>query len=98
MVGLQSQKVLGGSTESYQLAYSNLVGQVGVSTRESKVNADAQNALLTRAVDAQQSLSGVNLDEEAANLVKFQQAYQAAAQVIRISDEVFQTLLGVTSR
>lgn len=97
LAGLQSQNVLGGSTETYQSAYARLVANVGVSTREAKVNANAQHTLLTRAVESHQSVSGVNLDEEAANLVKFQQAYQAAAQVIRVSDEVFQTLLGVTS-
>jgi len=40
----------------------------------------------------------VNLDEEAANLIKYQQAYQAAAQVIRIADTLFQTILSATSR
>ncbi|HEC20395.1 MAG TPA: flagellar hook-associated protein FlgK [Gammaproteobacteria bacterium] len=98
LVALQSQNLLGGSTESFQSAYAKMVSTVGVTTREAKVNANAQQTLLDRATEAQQAVSGVNLDEEAANLVKFQQAYQAAAQVIRISDEVFQTLLGVTGR
>ena len=98
LVALQSQNILGGGTETYQAAYSKLVGKVGVITREARVNAGAQETLLGRAIEAQQGLSGVNLDEEAANLVKFQQAYQAAAQVIRVSDDIFQTLLGVTSR
>jgi len=98
LVALQLQKVLGGSTESFQSAYARLVSEVGVGTREATVNANAQRALLDRAVESQQTVSGVNLDEEAANLLKFQQAYQAAAQVIRISDDIFQTLLGVTGR
>lgn len=97
LVALQSQNLLGGSTETFQSAYGRLVADVGVSTREARVNASAQQTLLRRAVESHQSVSGVNLDEEAADLLKFQQAYQAAAQVIRISDEVFQTLLGVTS-
>ncbi len=98
LAALQAQKVLGGSTESFQSAYAKLVSEVGVGTREAKVNANAQRALLDRAVESQQAVSGVNLDEEAANLLKFQQAYQAAAQVIRISDDIFQTLLSVTGR
>jgi len=98
LIALQSRNMLGGGTETYQSAYAKLVGKIGVATREARVNAGAQETLLSRAIEAQQELSGVNLDEEAANLIKFQQAYQAAAQVIRISDEIFQTLLGVTSR
>ncbi len=98
LAALQSQKALGGSTESFQSAYAKLVSEVGVGTREARVNANAQRALLDRAVESQQAVSGVNLDEEAANLLKFQQAYQAAAQVIRISDDIFQTLLSVTGR
>ncbi len=98
LAALQAQKVLGGGTESFQSAYAKLVSEVGVGTREAKVNANAQRVLLDRAVESQQSVSGVNLDEEAANLLRFQQAYQAAAQVIRISDDIFQTLISVTGR
>lgn len=98
LAALQLQNVMGGSTETYQSAYAKLVGEVGVSASQSRVNASAQRTLLDRAVEAQQSVSGVNLDEEAANLIKFQQAYQAAAQVISVSDDIFQTLLSVTSR
>lgn len=98
MANMQRQKLMGNSSETYQTAYGRLVATVGVRTSEAKVNASAQKALLQRAQDAQSAVSGVNLDEEAANLVKFQQAYQAAAQVIRIADEVFQTLLGATAR
>ncbi len=98
LVSLQIQKVLGSSTESYQSAYAKLVATVGVATAEARVNSRAQRTLLDRAIESQQAVSGVNLDEEAANLIKFQQAYQAAAQVVRVSDEIFQTLLGVTAR
>jgi len=98
LVSLQLQNVMGGGRESYQSAYAKLVATVGSSTNQAKVNASAQSTLLNRAVEAQQSVSGVNLDEEAANLIKFQQAYQAAAQIIRVSDEIFQTLIAATGR
>jgi flagellar hook-associated protein 1 FlgK len=98
LAALQLKNVMGGGTESFQSAYSHLVASVGVTTSHAKVNASAQRTLLDRAVESQQSVSGVNLDEEAANLIKFQQAYQAAAQVISVSDDIFQTLLSVTSR
>ena len=98
MVGLQSQKLMGNGSETYQTAYSKMVTTVGVQTSEARINASAQKTLLGRAVENMQSVSGVNLDEEAADLVKFQQAYQAAAQVITIANEVFQTLLNATAR
>ena len=98
LAAMQLKNVLGGSTETYQSAYAKLVATVGGATSKAKVNADAQSALLNKAIEEHQSVSGVNLDEEAANLVKFQQAYQASAQLIRIADEVFQTLINATSR
>jgi flagellar hook-associated protein 1 FlgK len=98
MASMQQQKLMGNGSETYQTSYGRLIATVGVRTNEAKVNASAQKVLLQRAQDNHASVSGVNLDEEAANLVKYQQAYQAAAQVIRIADEVFQTLLGATSR
>jgi flagellar hook-associated protein 1 FlgK len=98
LVAMQSTNVMGGSTETYQSAYAKLVSTVGGVTSKAKVNADAQSTLLNRAIEEQQSVSGVNLDEEAANLVKFQQAYQASAQLVRIANEVFQTLINATSR
>ena len=58
----------------------------------------SESVLLQQAVAARDSVAGVNLDEEAANLIRYQQAYQAAAQVIAVADEVFQTLLSATRR
>lgn len=98
LVAMQLKNVMGGSTETYQSAYAKLVSAVGGVTSKAKINADAQATLLNKAVEEQQNVSGVNLDEEAANLVKFQQAYQASAQIVRIANEVFQTLLNATSR
>ena len=98
LAALQIKKVMGGSTETYQTAFSKLVGTVGVSANQATVNAAAQRTLLDRAIESQQSISGVNLDEEAANLIKYQQAYQAAAQVISVADDIFQTLLSATAR
>jgi flagellar hook-associated protein 1 FlgK len=59
------------------------------------VAAQAQSAIAQRAEEAQQSVSGVNLDEEAANLLRYQQAYQAAAKTIQVATTLFDTLLGL---
>jgi flagellar hook-associated protein 1 FlgK len=57
-------------------------------------NEKAFDALLDQSSAWHESISGVNLDEEAANLVKFQQAYSAAARVISVAQQTFETLLG----
>lgn len=81
-------------TETFKNAYGHLVSQVGSLTHAANVSASAQESLLNNAKSAVASVSGVNLDEEAANLMKFQQAYQAAAQAISASKSMFDTLIG----
>jgi flagellar hook-associated protein 1 FlgK len=98
LAAMQHNKLMGNGTESYQTAYGKMVASVGVQTSEARVNASAQKALVQRAKEAMSEVSGVNLDEEATNLVKFQQSYQAAARVITVANEVFQSLLGAISR
>ena len=82
-------------TATYQSAYSAIVAQIGNKTREVEVGGDAQQALLERTKSIQAELSGVNLDEEAANLLRYQQAYQAAAKVIGIAGTLFDEILAV---
>ena len=91
---MQSTKVLFGDTASISDAYGYLVADVGTQTHQASTNADAQQQLLTQAESAKSAVSGVNLDEEAADLVRFQQAYAAAAQVIATANTLFDTLLG----
>ena len=91
--GLQTTGVIDGGTANYQEAYSSLVGTVGAQTRQARMNADAQQSLFDSVYGRRESVSGVNLDEEAANLIRFQQAYQASARVIATADELFQSLL-----
>jgi flagellar hook-associated protein 1 FlgK len=95
LAGLQTGKTLAGGTASYQSAYAQIVSDVGNKTREIQVTATAQESVLKQAEDAQQSLSGVNLDEEAANLLRYQQAYQASGKMIEIASRLFDTLLSL---
>ena len=90
---LQTANTLVNGTTSYQGAYGQLVAQVGTQTRELEVTSKAQTSMLAQVSKAQQSVSGVNLDEEAANLLKYQQAYQAAAKAMAISQSMFDSLL-----
>lgn len=95
LVALQTANTLGNGTITYQGAYSQLVSQVGNKTRELEVTSSAAGKLLTEATTALQNESGVNLDEEAANLLRYQQAYQAAGKVMQIASELFDVLLSI---
>ncbi|MES2106605.1 MAG: flagellar hook-associated protein FlgK [Pseudomonadota bacterium] len=95
LAGLQAKKGLIGGTASYTDAYSQLVAQIGNKTAELQTTGAAQTTLLAQATAAQQSQSGVNLDEEATNLLRYQQTYQAAGKVMQIASQMFQTLLSI---
>lgn len=92
---LQSRLLMKGNSATFQSAYSQLVSFVGNKTREVQIGEHAQATQLQQALDAQQSLSGVNLDEEAANLLRFQQAYQAAARVMSVAGTLFDEVLSI---
>ena len=95
---LQSKATLSNGTSNYGEVYSQLVSRIGSKTHELDVNREAQAILYGQAKAQREAVSGVNLDEEAANLVKYQQAYQANAQVIGAASEMFDTLIGVLRR
>jgi flagellar hook-associated protein 1 FlgK len=95
MAGLQTKNVLANGTASMQGAYGQLVGEIGAKTHQLQVTSQAQDSMVAQTVAAQQSVSGVNLDEEAANLLRYQQAYQAAAKAMQIASTMFDTLLSL---
>jgi flagellar hook-associated protein 1 FlgK len=82
-------------TASYQAAFGQLVSLIGNKTHELDVTKSAEGKLLTAVVEAQQSESGVNLDEEATNLLRYQQAYQAAGKVMQVVSEMFDVLISM---
>jgi flagellar hook-associated protein 1 FlgK len=92
---LQTTNILDGGNATFQGSYAELVGFIGNKTREVQVNGKASAAQLAQATAAQQEVSGVNLDEEATNLLKYQQAYQAAGKVMQIASTLFDTLLSL---
>jgi flagellar hook-associated protein 1 FlgK len=89
---------LDGGRTSLNGAIGRVVADVGVQTRQAQVSRDALEVVQQDAIAARDSVSGVNLDEEAANIIRYQQAYQAAAQVVQVANETFTTLLGALSR
>ena len=97
LASLENKLGMANGTASFQSAYGALVSEVGVLTNAAKVGAAAQETLLNNSKEAWGNISGVNLDEEAANLIKFQQSYQAAAQMVAVSNTLFDALLGAVN-
>lgn len=94
LANLLDTKSLVGGTTSINSIVGQWVADIGVKTNQSQTNLATQSNLYNDNISAQQSVSGVNLDEEAANLVRYQQAYSAAAQVIATANALFDSLMG----
>lgn len=92
---LQTARNMLGGTATFESTYAQLVSAIGNKAREVEVTHQAQQGLLDQAENARQSLSGVNLDEEAANLLRYQQAYQASAKMIDLSSKLFDLLVSL---
>ncbi len=95
LAGIQTRSVLAGDTATLQGGYAQLVASIGNKTREVQITADAQAGMLRETLAARESVSGVNLDEEAANLLRYQQAYQASGKVIAIAGTLFDSILEI---
>lgn len=93
MLDIQTAKVLDGGSQSLQSAYAKTVSRIGSKTHELQVTSSSAQQILAQSERAIQDVSGVNLDEEAANLLRYQQAYQAAGKVMQIAKQMFDSLL-----
>lgn len=83
----------GNNHQTFNQAYTGLVSDIGVVTHQAQTSGAAFTALAEQSEAWYESLSGVNLDEEAANLLRFQQSYAASAQVLSTARAIFDTLL-----
>lgn len=93
LADLQLSKIMAGGTQTFADSYGVLVARVATKTHQADIGQQTQQGLLNQVKLKADSVSGVNLDEEAANLIKYQQAYQAASQIITVSNTVFNSLL-----
>lgn len=98
LASLRDRGLIAGGAVTLGDSTSALVSRVGAVTAEAEVGAAARQTLQSYARNTLLAESGVNLDEEAAELLKWQQAYQAAAQAITVADSLFQALLSATRR
>ncbi len=95
LAGLQQSRMFSGGTEGLFDRYSNLLSQVGSHTNQAKIRGESADVLYKQAVDFKDSKSGVNLDEEAANLLRFKQAYEAAGKLMEVSSQMMSVLFNM---
>ena len=81
--------------ETINEAYLNIVNVAGTKATLAEVSESALKVVFDQAIQAREDRAGVSLDEEAADLIRYQQAYQASAQVIQVSSKIFDAILGV---
>ena len=89
----RTQDILDGGNTNFENAYGSLIEEVGTKTAQAQVSRSASESLLLQTQANRDSVSGVNLDEEAANLIRYEQAYNASAQIINVARQLFDTLL-----
>jgi flagellar hook-associated protein 1 FlgK len=93
IAALETQGEVANGIITYGEAYSQIVEEIGTVTNRARLDSEAAKALLDQSVEYRESISGVNLDEEAGRLIQFQAAYNASSQVVKIARELFDTLL-----
>lgn len=92
---LETRSFLDAGTSTYSQAYGALIAEVGTQTSQIEINRDAEDVLLDSAIGRREETSGVNLDEEAADLIRYQQAYTAITRVIQTARTIFQSIIDV---
>lgn len=102
MTDIQTQNTMEGSaggnpTTSFVGSYSRMVSLVANKTAEAQAAGEAATASLKEATLTREAVSGVNLDEEASNLLRFQQAYQASSKCIEIANTLFDSILNAVN-
>jgi len=95
LADLQTKQIPGLGTITFSSFYSELVARTATLASEADIGVAAYETLTSQARQAQQAISGVNLDEEAANLIRFQQAYQASAKAMQVASSLFDELIGI---
>lgn len=93
LASLGTANTLNNGRQSFTEGYAGLVEDIGVKTRQSQLDKSAGKTLLEQSTNQRESISGVNLDEEAGKLIQYQAAYNASAKVMSVAQELFNTLL-----
>jgi flagellar hook-associated protein 1 FlgK len=90
---LQHERIAGEENVTLEEKYLQTIGNIGLETGKSRLDAEQANGLLAQATSIRERLTGVSIDEETANMVRFQHAYEASAKMMQAADEMFKTIL-----
>jgi flagellar hook-associated protein 1 FlgK len=90
---LQHERISGEESVTLEEKYLQTIGSIGLETGKARLDAEQSNGLLAQANSIRERLTGVSIDEETANMVRFQHAYEASAKMMQASDEMFKTIL-----
>jgi len=93
LAALGTQNTMNGGSQNFTEGYAGLVEDIGVKTRQSQLDKEASSTLLEQSNNQRESVSGVNLDEEAGRLIQYQAAYNASSKVMSVAQDLFNTLL-----
>ncbi len=95
---LQHEKVAGDATLTLEELYLQTIGTVGLEANKAKMDHEQAEGILAQTKGVKERMSGVSIDEETANMVRYQHAYEASAKVMKTADEMFATVLGIMPR
>jgi flagellar hook-associated protein 1 len=95
MSQLQFQKLLDDGTSTFDEYYNALVGKIGIAADRANSKFESQKNMVSQLNNLRDSISGVSLDEEATKMIEFQKSFDASARLIRVADEMFDTILNM---
>lgn len=95
LVALQNALSMDGSSKTYSQFFSSVVSDVGVQAGNVEQSYMAQAKLVNKLQEQRENVSGVNLDEEAADIIKYQRAFEGSARIMKVANEMLDTLLGL---
>jgi flagellar hook-associated protein 1 FlgK len=95
IAGLQNELTMSGNTTTFSDFYNSMVSDLGNAVQESSINYERQSAVVNHLNNYRESVSGVSIEEEMVNLIRFQHAYEAAAKLISTADELLETLISM---
>jgi flagellar hook-associated protein 1 FlgK len=98
MASLYQKQILQNGTLTFGQAYGSVSSSVSILTNQVQSGYDATQAILEQAAQNQDAISGVSLEEETMNLSRFQQAYQASAQILEAAKSVMETVMEIARR
>ena len=90
---LQHERISGDGSITLEEKYLQTIGSIGLETGKARLDAEQASGILAQANSLRERLTGVSIDEETANMIRFQQAYQASAKIMQAADDMFKTVL-----